>query len=120
MSTTRLRVGVSVATGWTSPEAPRDIDAPALLDTPDISGWLGGLDFEGRLGLHDRTLTQLVEGEPVDVIEERREWVRVAALWQPAIGTDTGYLSWVRRAHLRQPNVDDGHQPKAHGPSDRL
>lgn len=97
-------VNVEVATGWTSPDAPREIDEPATRDDPDAACWLAGLDALGpaaRLGLHGRTLTQLVAGEPVEVIEERDDWTRVAALWQPSSADRRGYPAWVRRAHLR-------------------
>lgn len=118
MTLTTHRVDVPVATGWTSPAAPRDEDAPATADAPDVAAWLAGLTVEGRLGLHDRTLTQLVEGEPVQVVEEAGEWVRVAALWQPTLEDAPGYLCWVRRAHLREPRDDDPEQPGAQLPRD--
>lgn len=120
MSTTRMRVGVPVATGWTSPTAPREEDAAAVADQPDITGWLAGLTLEGRLGLHDRTLTQLLEGEPVQLVEEDGDWVRVAALWQPAIEGGPGYLCWVRRAHLRPETPQDPDEPPASTPADRV
>lgn len=120
MSQTRMRVGVPVATGWTSPGAPRDEDVLAVADQPDIAGWLAGLTLEGRLGLHDRTLTQLLEGEPVQLVEEDGDWVRVAALWQPAIEGGPGYLCWVRRAHLREETPDDPNTPPARLPADRV
>lgn len=98
------RVKVSVATVWTSPEAPRDLDAAAVADEPDPVAWLAVLDAEGtaerRLGLHGRTLTQLARGEPVEVLEERAGWVRVAAPWQTSSANAGGYPGWVRRAHL--------------------
>jgi len=55
-----LRVGAPVATVWASPDAPRDLDAAAVADRPDQAAWLGGLSAEDRLGLHGRTLTQLL------------------------------------------------------------
>ena len=98
-------VSVPVATVWTSPEAPRDLDAAALADDPDPAAWLAVLDEEGtperRLGLHGRTLTQLVRGEPAQVLEERGDWVRVAAPWQASSAHAAGYPGWVRRAHLQ-------------------
>jgi len=104
---TRMRCAVDVATVWVEPDSPRDIDAPAVADRPDIAAWLGALDSDGRLGLHGRTLTQLAAGEPVDVVEERGDWVRVVALWQPDRPGEPGYLGWVRRAHLREESGGD-------------
>ena len=96
-----LRVGAPVATVWASPDAPRDLDAAAVADHPDLAAWLDGLSAEDRLGLHGRTLTQLVAGEPAQAVDVDGDWVRVAAPWQPNPGDEAGYLGWVRRAHLR-------------------
>jgi cell wall-associated NlpC family hydrolase len=97
---TTLEVVVDVATGWTAPTGPREIDAPAIADQPDLAGWMKSLDGTARLGLHGRTLTQLVRGEPALLIEQAGEWVQVAAPWQPAPEDVRGYPCWVRRAHL--------------------
>ncbi len=117
--TTVLRVAVPVATVWTSPDAPRDLDAAAVGDRPDVDGWLAGLSAADRLGLHGRTLTQLLADEPVLVVEEADDWVRVAAPWQPVPGQD-GYLGWVPRGQLREPRDDDPDHAAAHVPADRI
>jgi gamma-D-glutamyl-L-lysine dipeptidyl-peptidase len=96
-------VCVDVCTGWTSPDAPRDVDRLAIADLPDIAGWLATLDGLGRdarLGLHGRTLTQLMAGEPAEIIDEAGDWVQVVAPWQPAEADSRGYPAWVRRTHL--------------------
>lgn len=117
--TTVLRVAVPVATVWTSPDAPRDLDAAAVGDRPDVGGWLAGLSAADRLGLHGRTLTQLLADEPVLVVEEADDWVRVAAPWQPVPGQD-GYLGWVPRGQLRESRDDDPDHATAHVPADRI
>jgi cell wall-associated NlpC family hydrolase len=114
-----LRVGVRVATVWASPDSPRELDAPAVADQPDDATWLAGLKPEDRLDLHGRTLTQLLEGEPVIVHEHREDWSQVIAPWQPVPGQD-GYLGWVRTAHLRPARADDPDHPAAHVPPDRI
>ncbi|MGH3499803.1 MAG: C40 family peptidase [Nocardioidaceae bacterium] len=101
MTTAIHLIGVDVATGWTAPDAPREIDAPAVADKPDIRTWTAAMTTEDRMGLHGRTLTQLVADEPVEVIEESGDWVRVVAPWQPDPADARGYPSWVRRSHLR-------------------
>ena len=100
-----LEVSVPVATMWTSPDAPRDIDLPAVLDTPDVAAWTASMDAVVRKDLLGRTLTQLLLGEPVHVLEHAGDWVRVAALWQPSSAHPSGYPGWVRRAHLAPPVV---------------
>lgn len=98
-----LEVCVPVATMWTSPDAPREVDQPAVLDRPDVAGWTAAMDATVRKGLTGRTLTQLLLGEPVHVLERTGEWIRVAALWQPSSQHPSGYPGWVRRSHLAAP-----------------
>jgi cell wall-associated NlpC family hydrolase len=96
-------VGVTAATVWTSPDAPRDVDAAAVADRPDLAAWTAAMDAQARLGLHGRTLTQLLLGEPALVLEESEGWSRVAGLHQKSSGHDHGYPGWVRTAHLATP-----------------
>jgi len=118
--TDELRVvGVPVATMWASPQAPRELDAPAIAEQPDDAAWLAALSPADRLGLHGRTLTQLLEGEPVLVTDERDGWAEVVAPWQPVPGQD-GYQGWVRSAHLRAPTDDDPDHPSSSVPADRV
>jgi gamma-D-glutamyl-L-lysine dipeptidyl-peptidase len=98
-----LEVCVPVATLWTRPDAPRDVDASAVRDLPDVAGWAASMDAEVRKGLDGRTLTQLLLGEPVRVLEEHGDWVRVVALGQPSSRAADGYPGWLRRAHLGSP-----------------
>jgi gamma-D-glutamyl-L-lysine dipeptidyl-peptidase len=120
MTTSRARdtatVGVEVCTGWTRPDAPRDLDGPAVADQPDLVEWLAALDRvgpEGRLGLHGRTLTQLVKNEPVDIVERAGDWVRVVAPWQPSATDPRGYLCWVRSRHLFPSDAEPAPLPPA-------
>ena len=96
-------VRVPVATLWRSPDSPRDVDEPAVRDHPDVAGWAEAMDAEMRLGLHGRTETQLLLGEPAQVLAERDGWSRVAALYQRSSSGDAGYRGWVRSAHLGTP-----------------
>jgi cell wall-associated NlpC family hydrolase len=110
-------VSVEVTTMWTSPQAPREMDAAAVADQPDVKAWLDALDAEGadaRKGLHGRTLTQLVTGEPVDIVEESAGWVRVVAPWQPAAADSRGYPGWVPSSHL-SPRAGDSPPPPSDG-----
>lgn len=101
-----LEVCVPVATMWTSPDAPRELDQPAVLDRPDVAAWTAAMDATVRRGLTGRTLTQLLLGEPVHVLERAGDWVRVTALWQPSSEHPSGYPGWVRRSHLAAPAAE--------------
>ncbi len=103
MGSYRCSVIVEVANVWESPTSPRPIDGPSVADRPDPVAWLEALDGvpDGRLGLHDRLLTQLVRGEPVEVVEDAvGGWVRVVCPNQPSGRDPKGYPGWVRVAHL--------------------
>lgn len=101
---TLRRVSVEVATVWASPESPREIDAPAVAADPDMRAWTTTLDAAARLGLHGRTLTQLLHGEPVwELGTGLAGWLKIAAPWQPAPEDRRGYPGWIRAAHLGSP-----------------
>lgn len=93
-------VRVPVSTLWTSPDAPREVDAAAVAATPDPAAWCDSMDDESRLGLHGRTLSQLLYGEPVMVRGERDGWAEIVAPWQPSRADETGYPGWIPAAHL--------------------
>lgn len=96
---------VEVATVWASPDAPRELDAPAVADQPELGAWMSVLTPQLRLGLHGRTVTQVLRGEPVLVVAEQGDWIRVAAPWQPSPDDPRGYPGWVRASHLEQTGV---------------
>ncbi|HET7326068.1 MAG TPA: NlpC/P60 family protein [Nocardioidaceae bacterium] len=110
-----LHVHVPVATLWTAPDAARERDAAAVADDPDVRAWADSLDTDARRGLHGRTLSQLLHGEPVDVIGKHDDWVEVVARWQPSSRHERGYPGWVRRAHLGVDPVPDLPAPR-YGP----
>ncbi|TDW23048.1 C40 family peptidase [Kribbella kalugense] len=93
-------INVPISTVWTSPDAPRDIDAPATAAQPDVAGWAKSMDTETRLGLHGRTLTQLLFAEPVLVRSERDGWSEITAPWQPSSQDELGYPGWIPSSHL--------------------
>lgn len=96
-----LVVTVPVATVWTEPTAPRDLDEAAVRDLPDLAAWTAAVDDEpSRAGLKGRTLTQLLIGDPVQLVEEGHGWARVVVAGQPSSADPGGYPGWVRRAHL--------------------
>ena len=98
-----FEVSVPVATLWTSSDAPRDVDVAAVRDDPDVACWAAAMDAGVREGLNGRTLTQLLLGEAVQVLEEQGDWVRVVSLSQPSSKNHLGYPGWMRRAHIGAP-----------------
>lgn len=95
-----LAVSVTATALWVSPDAPREVDTPMLADVPDPHGWPTGLEHERKLQLNGLVDSQLLLGEPVQILEERGDWVSVIAPWQPSDKDARGYPGWVRHAHL--------------------
>lgn len=96
-------VGVGVATVWTGPDAPRDVDAPALTAAPDLRAWMAALGTPERLDLHGRVETQALLGETVHVTGQRGDWVRVVLPGQPSSKDPAGYPGWIPVAQLADP-----------------
>ena len=88
-------IGVAVATLWREPDSPREIDLPALGHPVDLRAWLRAMDLEAKRGLVGRVETQALLGQPVVVLEERGDWVRIAVPDQPEPGQPLGYPGWV-------------------------
>ncbi|MEW2429504.1 NlpC/P60 family protein [Micromonospora sp. NPDC047644] len=93
-------VRVAVATLWSSPEAVRPVDRPALTAGADIPTWVSGMDTDQQVG--DCVLSQLLLGERVLVSELRPDgWARVVAVEQPAAKLDPrGYPGWLPAEQL--------------------
>jgi cell wall-associated NlpC family hydrolase len=101
-----------VSTVWTSPDAPRACDAPAVADQPLMPDWVSGMTREQRKDLNGRTLTQALFGDVVQVEEVAGGWARVVALGQAAPPLDPrGYPGWLPAAHIV--SEDPGEQPAA-------
>ncbi|MFI7573225.1 NlpC/P60 family protein [Micromonospora sp. NPDC049497] len=88
-------VRVAVATLWSSPEAVRPVDRPALSARADVAAWVAGLDSAQQVG--DCVLSQLLLGERVLVTDVRPDgWAHVVAVGQPAARVDPrGYPGWL-------------------------
>lgn len=93
---------VSVATVWTAPDSPREVDSPAIRNPASPDRWLSGLSFGERLALcdEDRIQTQLLYGEPVIVTETADDWAKIHAVLQSSGKDAKGYPGWVPLAQL--------------------
>ena len=98
----RATVDVSAATLWTSPSAPRAIDAPALRNPVDLAHWNRNLaSTAARAGLDGRVVTQALYGEKVVVLAIRGSWAKVAVPDQPSPLDRRGYPGWVPLRQLK-------------------
>jgi gamma-D-glutamyl-L-lysine dipeptidyl-peptidase len=103
-------VRVPVTTLWESPDLVQPVDEPMLTDAPDAADWVAALSDDDRRALVPRVLTQLLLGEPVEIIDEDGDWVRVCAPWQPSSRDGRGYPGWIPRAHVASRPATHSHE----------
>lgn len=103
-------VSVPVTTLWRDPSAVRDVDKPAIIDEPDPRAWPAALDSDQRRDLQGRVDSQLLLGEPVEIVDEAAEWVKVVAPWQPSSLDARGYPGWMPRAHVKPLSLPTGRE----------
>lgn len=117
---TLREVAVTATALWRAPEVVRPgLDDPMLAGDPDA--WATALDTDLRRELDGRLDTQLLLGEPVQVLEERDGYSRVVAPWQASRRDVRGYPGWVISAHLAAPaDEGDGALVVATGPATPL
>jgi gamma-D-glutamyl-L-lysine dipeptidyl-peptidase len=99
---TQTYVAVSVATLWTTPDAPRALDAPALTRPVNIRRWSVSLDVRERQALVGKIETQALLGEPVAILARRGAWTKIAVPDQPTPRDARGYPGWVPTVQLVQ------------------
>ncbi|MFD2369672.1 NlpC/P60 family protein [Brevibacillus sp. GCM10020057] len=95
-------VAVSVATVWTNPESPRDLDRAALAVPADPRGWLSSLSIDDKLGFYDNNMiqTQALYGTRVLVEEEQGGWSKVLIPDQACRKNELGYPGWIPSKQL--------------------
>lgn len=109
-------VSVSVATVWTKPESPRDIDQAAITAPVDARSWLDSLTIDEKLGFYDNNAiqTQALYGTRVQVVEERGDWTHVLVPDQACRKNEIGYPGWIPSCQLAPWNaafdVEDGQE----------
>jgi cell wall-associated NlpC family hydrolase len=93
-------VSVAVSTLWKSPDRVRQVDEPALAVPSRPRDWIEGMSPQDLEDLGGRTLTQLLLGDRVLVLEVRGWWAGVIALGQPSSLDPRGYPGWLPVDHL--------------------
>lgn len=95
-------VSVSVATVWTKPESPREIDRAALTTPVDARSWLASLTVDEKLGFYDNNAiqTQALYGTRVEVLEEQGDWSHVLIPDQTCKKNEHGYPGWIPSRQL--------------------
>ncbi|GAX03577.1 cell wall-associated hydrolase [Secundilactobacillus pentosiphilus] len=103
----KRRVIVPVATLWTSPTAPRDIDQLAL--DGDTKRWVAGMTTAETIDLCDskRLETQAVFNDEVIIDHVENGWAKVYLTSQKDDADERGYAGWVPTKLLSAQGVTD-------------
>ena len=104
MTKTKWVTDVQVATVWTNPNSPREIDQTGIQNPLDLNKWYNDLTFDVRKGLVDDKLvqTQLLYGEEVIIDEIDGDWAKIIAIKQPSKTDERGYPGWVPLQQLKE------------------
>lgn len=94
-------VDVTAATLWTEPGLLRELDAPSATNPVDLNAWIKSMNYEDKLWLVGNLETQALYGSKVTILEERGEWVKVAAANQPTPRNEAGYPGWMPKGQLK-------------------
>ncbi len=97
-----LVVNVPVATVWTTPDSPRNLDQKVISNPVYIQSWIDSLSYEESLELCNSNLvqTQVLFGEVLLVAEEKDGWSKVLLPEQGSNKDERGYPGWIPNAQL--------------------
>lgn len=103
-----MAVAVVAAGVWTSPEAIRYVDAPALGKPALIRQWAAAQGPVERKQLWGRLDTQVLLGEEVVVEQVVDGWAKVVVPSQPSRKDERGYPGWIPLSQLDTPASSTG------------
>lgn len=95
-------IDVAAATLWTSPDRARPVDQPALSNPVNLWEWTESMTLEEKQWLisNSAVQTQALYGEKVTILQEKGDWVEVAAHGQPNPKNELGYPGWMPKEQL--------------------
>lgn len=102
-------IDVTVTNLWHFPNQARVVDRPSVAKPADMETWTKNLTLQDKWWLIDRTDTQALYGDEVEIIRTSGNWVRVAVKNQKKTGHNKGYEGWVPKTHITSyyPNYED-------------
>ncbi|HAM80675.1 NlpC/P60 family protein [Ornithinibacillus bavariensis] len=97
-------VAVQVATVWTAPDSPREMDRLAITNPTNIRAWLENQTYEDKVNLceDNRVQTQALYGEAVLIQEVRGGWAKITIPAQATKKNEQGYPGWIPICQLAE------------------
>ena len=89
---------------WKEPGQWREYDRLILQKPSAIGAWAKNMDADQRLELVGKADSQLLYGEQVIILEERGDWLKVAATEHRTALNDLGYPGWLLK---NQVSIDE-------------
>ena len=95
-------INVTVATLWTNPQKPRQVDQPALTNPVQIEQWLDSMTLDQFEDLTDssRLQAQGLYGTRVKILSHQNGWYEVAVSGEPSPKNSFGYPGWVPECQI--------------------
>lgn len=93
-------VDVAAATLWTNPDSARSIDQPSLTNPVDLWKWTESMTLNQKEWLIGEIQTQALYGDKVTILQEKGDWVEIAAHGQPNPKNDLGYPGWIPKRQI--------------------
>jgi len=109
MTNNAAQINVTVATLWTDPSSPREIDRESLGHPAQITKWLDQMSAKEKKDLLDqnKVQSQLLYGDVIYIIEETDQWARVIVPHQASQKDERGYPGWVPLNQLTKIDAED-------------
>ncbi|WP_237417031.1 C40 family peptidase [Halobacillus litoralis] len=107
-------IRVPVATLWTAPDSPRELDQTSLTSSASMRDWLKVLNDDQKRELCDENLvqSQLLLGEEVWVDEWLDDWAKVVVPSQPSKKDKRGYPGFIPVSQLVEIREDEWYTNK--------
>ncbi|MBS4030936.1 MAG: C40 family peptidase [Clostridiales bacterium] len=85
---------------WVQPGQLRDYDSLILSENNNPRAWANGMNSAMRQWLVGKVETMLLFGEQVIILEQRGDWIKIAAVNHRTVKNSYGYPGWVPSHHV--------------------
>jgi cell wall-associated NlpC family hydrolase len=93
-------INVPASMVWVQPGQLRDYDSQILSENNNPRAWADGMNSTMRQWLVGKVETMLLLGEQVVILEQRGDWVKIAAVNHRTEKNSSGYPGWIPSHHV--------------------